>query len=83
MVKLLMSRRRRNLMLLVGWWRRKLLCCRGDTVGSSNGEGKGEPAVVDGGAAVMRPDAFIEATVAGREPAVMLKVGAGEPVATT
>jgi hypothetical protein len=44
---------------------------------------KGEPAVVEGGAAVMRPAAFINATVAGREPAVMLKVGAGEPVATT
>ena len=44
---------------------------------------KGEPAVVEGGAAVMRPDAFMNATVAGREPAVMLKVGAGRPVATT
>lgn len=44
---------------------------------------KGEPAVVDGGAAVIRPEAFMNATVAGREPAVILKVGAGEPVATT
>ena len=44
---------------------------------------KGEPAVVDGGAAVIRPALLRDATVGGREPAVMLKVGAGEPVATT
>jgi hypothetical protein len=43
----------------------------------------GEPAVVAGGAAVMSPAAFINATPEGSEPAVMLKVGAGEPVAVT
>ena len=38
--------------------------------------------MVEGGAAVMRPEAFMNATVAGREPAGLLNVAAGSPVAS-
>ena len=44
---------------------------------------KGEPVVLDGGAAVSNPLELKVATVLGSVPAVMENVGAGEPVATT